>query len=67
MIDRLLQHAAILALKGDSYRLKDRDSSAPPPPNEPPAAGPDCRVAGTVARPGSRRTVLALFARGSAG
>src|SRR5439155_15635498 len=25
MIDRLVHHAAILALKGDSYRLKDRD------------------------------------------
>ncbi|MEA2232909.1 MAG: hypothetical protein QOD83_2725, partial [Solirubrobacteraceae bacterium] len=26
-----------------------------------------CRVAGTVARPGSHRTVLALFAHGSSG
>jgi hypothetical protein len=25
MIDRLVHHAEILALKGDSYRLKDRD------------------------------------------
>jgi DNA replication protein DnaC len=25
MIDRLLHHAEVLALKGDSYRLKDRD------------------------------------------
>jgi len=25
MIDRLVHHAEILSLKGDSYRLKDRD------------------------------------------
>ena len=25
MIDRLVHHAEIIALKGDSYRLKDRD------------------------------------------
>ena len=25
MIDRLVHHAEIVALKGDSYRLKDRD------------------------------------------
>jgi DNA replication protein DnaC len=25
MVDRLVHHAEILALKGDSYRLKDRD------------------------------------------
>ena len=25
MIDRLIHHAEILSLKGDSYRLKDRD------------------------------------------
>jgi len=25
MIDRLVHHAELLALKGDSYRLKDRD------------------------------------------
>ncbi len=25
MIDRLVQHAEVIALKGDSYRLKDRD------------------------------------------
>jgi DNA replication protein DnaC len=31
MIDRLVHHADILALKGDSYRLKDRDLARPPP------------------------------------
>jgi len=31
MIDRLVHHAEILALKGDSYRLRDR-TSAPHPP-----------------------------------
>src|SRR4249920_1655953 len=31
MIDRLVHHAEILALKGDSYRLKDKDLGSPPP------------------------------------
>ena len=31
MIDRLIHHAEILALKGDSYRLKDRDLARTPP------------------------------------
>jgi len=31
MIDRLVHHAEILALKGDSYRLRDRDLAAPAP------------------------------------
>jgi DNA replication protein DnaC len=31
MIDRLVHHAEILALKGDSYRLRDKDLSSPPP------------------------------------
>jgi len=30
MIDRLVHHAEILALKGDSYRLGDKDLGAPP-------------------------------------
>ena len=30
MIDRLVQHAEILALKGDSYRLRDKDLGAAP-------------------------------------
>jgi DNA replication protein DnaC len=29
MIDRLVHHAEIAALKGDSYRLKDRDLARP--------------------------------------
>ena len=33
MIDRLVHHAEILALKGDSYRLKDRDLARPPAEN----------------------------------
>jgi DNA replication protein DnaC len=32
MIDRLVHHAEILSLKGDSYRLKDHDLSARPTP-----------------------------------
>jgi DNA replication protein DnaC len=31
MIDRLVHHAEILALKGDSYRLRNKDLGAPPP------------------------------------
>jgi DNA replication protein DnaC len=31
MIDRLVHHAEILNLKGDSYRLKDKDLGGPPP------------------------------------
>jgi DNA replication protein DnaC len=34
MIDRLVHHAEILALKGDSYRLKDRDLARPAAPAE---------------------------------
>jgi DNA replication protein DnaC len=30
MIDRLVHHAEVIALKGDSYRLKDRDLGQPP-------------------------------------
>jgi DNA replication protein DnaC len=30
MIDRLVDHAEILALKGDSYRLRDKDLGARP-------------------------------------
>jgi DNA replication protein DnaC len=34
MIDRLVHHAEILSLKGDSYRLKDKDLGARPQPRE---------------------------------
>jgi DNA replication protein DnaC len=34
MIDRLVHHAEILSLKGDSYRLKDRDLGEHPPAND---------------------------------
>jgi DNA replication protein DnaC len=30
MIDRLIHHAEILSLKGDSYRLKNHNLGAPP-------------------------------------
>jgi len=33
MIDRLVHHAEILSLKGDSYRLRDKDLGSPPPHN----------------------------------
>ena len=30
MIDRLVHHVEIVSLRGDSYRLKDRDLARPP-------------------------------------
>src|SRR6266487_4609484 len=38
MIDRLVHHAEILSLKGDSYRLRDRDLGGRPPAREPESA-----------------------------
>ena len=38
MIDRLIHHAEILSLKGDSYRLKDRDLARPPAGRNPETA-----------------------------
>jgi DNA replication protein DnaC len=38
MIDRLVHHAEILALKGDSYRLRDRDLARPPAARTPETA-----------------------------
>ena len=38
MIDRLVHHAEILSLKGDSYRLRDRDLGGRPPAREPKTA-----------------------------
>ena len=35
MIDRLVHHAEILNLKGDSYRLKDKDLGSPAPAKRP--------------------------------
>jgi DNA replication protein DnaC len=35
MIDRLVHHAEILSLKGDSYRLKGKDLGSPPPAKTP--------------------------------
>jgi hypothetical protein len=32
MIDRLVHHAEILSLKGDSYRLRDKDVATRPRP-----------------------------------
>ncbi len=50
MIDRLVHHAEILALKGDSYRLKDRDLARPPADRTPETAGPI-----TLSPPGEAR------------
>src|SRR5262249_7168823 len=38
MIDRLVHHAEILSLKGDSYRLRDRDLGGRPPARKPETA-----------------------------
>ena len=38
MIDRLVHHTEILSLKGDSYRLRDRDLGGSPPAREPETA-----------------------------
>ena len=35
MIDRLIHHAEILSLKGDSYRLRGKDLDARPTPLAP--------------------------------
>ena len=32
MVDRLIHHAELISLKGDSYRLKDRQLGVPPAP-----------------------------------
>jgi hypothetical protein len=34
LIDRLVHHAEILSLKGDSYRLKDKDLGAKAQPRD---------------------------------
>jgi len=36
MIDRLVHHAEILSLKGDSYRLINHDLTGPPAPHPAP-------------------------------
>ena len=41
MIDRLVHRAEILSLRGDSYRLKDRDLDRPPAARPPGTACPD--------------------------
>ena len=37
MIDRLVHHAGMLPLKGDSYRLKNHNLAAPPATQSAPA------------------------------
>jgi DNA replication protein DnaC len=50
MIDRLVHHAGILSLKGDSYRLRDRDLGGRPPAVTPESAGPTSRAGRSQAR-----------------
>lgn len=35
MVDRLIHHAELISLKGDSYRLKDRDLGPRTRPRDP--------------------------------
>ena len=53
MIDRLVHHAEILALKGGSYRLKDRDLARPAGRQKPPKR-PDRSPSATSAKPAER-------------
>jgi IstB-like ATP binding protein len=47
MVDRLVHHAELISLKGDSYRLKDRDLGRAPAENWPPSARPRRRPLAT--------------------
>jgi hypothetical protein len=58
MIDRLVHHAAILSLKGDSYRLRDRDLGGRPPARKP-------ETANQPAAPSARRPAERLPTRRS--
>ena len=68
MVDRLIHHAEILSLKGDSYRLKDRDlgpRTRPPnrrnrPDRHPSATSPSAAERLTTRRslPGTRSEAL---------
>ena len=48
MIDRLVHHAEILALKGDSYRLRGKDLDARPLAEQPKSANPPTIRAGGI-------------------
>ena len=50
MIDRLVHHAEILSLKGDSYRLRDRDLGGRPSTREPETPRPIGRADHSQAR-----------------
>ena len=67
MIDRLIHHAEILSLKGDSYRLRGKDLDARPPPRpDPPDPSPAERLrASTDSGTGPRRRHFAPLAYGS--
>ena len=58
MIDRLVHHAEILALKGDTYRLKDRDLARPPAARSP--KRPDRSPSGLARAPQNAFTRLKL-------
>ena len=75
MIDRLVHHAEILPLKGDSYRLRDKDVATRPHTalHEPdqlrafsPAAGPR-RLARGASRPGGTPHQVDAFSTGTNG
>ena len=50
MIDRLVHHAEVISLKGDSYRLKDRDLGRVPADRRPSSAMTAARLIPAVTR-----------------
>ena len=63
MIDRLVHHAEILNLKGDSYRLKDKDLGSRHPPRAPKSG--DRSLAAPPQRALERRTTRRSWRRPS--
>ena len=56
MVDRLVHHAEVIALKGDSYRLKAAERRSPPPPTQHRCQGFDRR------QPSRTRPALTAYA-----
>ena len=72
MVDRLIHHAEILSLKGDSYRLKDRDlgprpaaKASKPPDRYPSATSPRAAERLTTRRSAAETSIARLSPGGS--
>jgi len=63
MIDRLVQHAEILALKGDSYRVQGKDLASPPDHRLSAAPPAPLRPTGSAARAGRPQSGGPVFNR----